>query len=391
MPEDAAGPAQAAIRTDLGAIFVSMELSRRAWLITSLSPGSGEKMSKHTVPAGEVCGLLGRFTELRRKAAARTGRDFPIIVIQEAGLDGFWIHRVLRCEGIESHVVDAASILISRRGRRAKTDRIDGETLVRTLMAFKRGEPRVCSMARAPTPKEEDRRRVCRERRTLIGERVRHVNRIKGLLAAQGVFGYEPLRKGRRDRLEDLRTGDGRPMPVHLKAQIVRELDRLELLLEQLKSVAAERDALLKPAGDEAVSPAAMLVRLKGIGPETAAVLWSEGLFRQFDNRRQVAAYAGLAPTPWQSGSLDHEQGVSKAGNPRLRATMVELAWLWLQNQPTSALSLWFHERVQRLGGRMRKTTIVALARKLLVALWRYTTAGVVIEGAVMKPATAMI
>src|SRR5689334_2750599 len=178
---------------------------------------------------------------------------------------------------------------------------------------------------------------------------------------------------------------------VHLKAQIIRELDRLELVLAQLKTVAAERDALLKPASDETPSPPAMLVQLKGIGPESAAVLWSEGLFRRFDNRRQVAAYAGLAPTPWQSGSIDHEQGVSKAGNSRLRTAMVELAWLWLRNQPSSALSLWFHERIQRLGGRMRKTIIVALARKLLIALWRYTTAGVVIEGAVMKPAPATI
>src|SRR6202162_407984 len=378
-----------AIQTDLRAIFVSLELSRSTWLITSLSPGSGEKMSKHSVQAGDIAGLLKRFARLK-KARARTGRGFPIIVIQETGLDGFWIHRVLHSEGIESHVVDAASILTSRRRRRAKTDRIDGETLVRTLMAFKRGEPRVCSMARAPTPQEEDRRRVCRERRTLVGERVRHVNRIKGLLSAQGVSGYEPLRKARRERLEDLRTGDGRPLPVHLKAQIIRELDRLEVLLEQLKSVEAERNALLKPATGEAASPAAMLAQLKGIGPETAAVLWSEGLFRQFDNRRQVAAYAGLAPTPWQSGSIDHEQGVSKAGNARLRTTMVELAWLWLQNQPTSALSLWFHERV-RLGGRVRKTIIVALARKLLIALWRYTTAGVVIEGAAMKAAPATI
>src|SRR3954466_3639125 len=344
MLNDAPQPAQAAIRTDLGAIFVSIELSRRAWLITSLSPGAGEKMSKHSVPASDVPGLLHRFAELRRKAAARTGRDFPIIVIQEAGLDGFWIHRVLQSEGIESHVVDPASILTSRRGRR-----------------------------------------------TLMGERGRHVNRIKGLLFAQGVFGYEPLRKHRRERLEDLRTGDGRPLPVHLKAQIIRELDRLEVVLAQLKTVAAERDALLKPATDAATSPPAMLVQLKGIGPESAAVLWSEGLFRRFDNRRQVAAYAGLAPTPWQSGSINHEQGVSKAGNPRLRTTMVELAWLWLRNQPTSALSLWFHERVERLGGRMRKTIIVALARKLLVALWRYTTAGVVIEGAVMKAAPATI
>ncbi len=201
-----------AIQTDLRAIFVSLELSRSTWLITSLSPGGGEKMSKHSVAAGDIAGLLRRFAQLKEKARARTGRESPIIVVQEAGLDGFWIHRVLQSEGIESHVVDPASILTSRRGRRAKTDRIDGETLVRTLMAFKRGEPRVCSMARAPTPQEEDRRRVCRERNTLIGERVRHVNRIKGLLFAQGVFGYEPLRAGRRERLEDLRTGDGRPL-----------------------------------------------------------------------------------------------------------------------------------------------------------------------------------
>jgi transposase len=186
MLEDAPRPAQAAIRTALGAIFVSLELSRRTWLITSLSPGGGENMSKHSVPAGEVSGLLRRFAELRRKAAARTGRDLPIIVIQEASLDGFWIHRVQQSEGIESHVVDAALMLTSPRRRRAKTDRIDGETVVRTLMAYKRGEPRVCSMASTPTPQEEDRRRVCRERRTLMGERVRHVNRIKGLLYAQG-------------------------------------------------------------------------------------------------------------------------------------------------------------------------------------------------------------
>ena len=385
--QDHQGQEQSAIRTDLGAIFVSMELSRSAWLITSLSPGAGEKMSRHSVVAGDVAGLLERFALLRRKAEVRVGRAFPILVIQEAGLDGFWIHRVLQAEGIESHVVDAASILTSRRRRRAKTDRIDGETLVRTLMAYKRGEPRVCSMARPPTPEQEDRRRVCRERKTLVAERVEHVNRIKGLLFAQGVFDYEPLRRGRRARLEELRTGDGRCLPAHLKAQISRELARLEILLTQLTAVEAERDALLEPASDEAASPSAMLARLKGIGPEFAAVLWSEGLFRHFDNRRQLAAYAGLAPTPWKSGSIDHEQGVSKAGNPRLRTTMVQLAWLWLRHQPASALSLWFHERVQRLGGRMRKTTIVALARKLLVALWKYTSAGVVIEGAVMKTA----
>ena len=377
--------APGAIQTDLRAIFVSLELSRSTWLITSLSPGGGERLSKHSVPGSDVAGLLERFAQLRGKARARTGEVFPLIVIQEAGLDGFWIHRILQSEGIESHVVDPASIATSRRRRRAKTDRIDGEALVRALLAYKRGEPRVCAMVKAPTPQEEDRRRVCRERKVLIVERVQHVNRVKGLLFCQGITGYEPLHRDRRERLEELRTGDSRSLPDHLKAQLRRELDRIELLIEQIKAVEAERDALL--ARDHAVTPApaAMLVDIKGIGPEFAVILWAEGLFRHFDNRRQVAAYAGLAPTPWQSGSIDREQGVSKAGNPRLRTTLIQLAWLWLRHQPHSALTLWFEERVKRNGGRLKKTTIVALARKLLVALWKYVTAGVVIEGAVLK------
>jgi transposase len=376
-----------AIRSDLGAIFISLELSRSTWLITSLSPGGGEKMSKHSVPAGDICVLLARFSEIRQKAFARTRKSFPVIVIQEAGLDGFWIHRVLQNEGIESHVVDPASITTSRRRRRAKTDRIDGEALLRALLAYKRGEPRVCAMVKAPAPEEEDRRRLCRERKVLIAERVKHINRIKGLLFTQGVSDYEPLRRDRRRRLEELRTGDGRPLPSHLKTQISRELDRLELLLQQIKAVETERDALLAAQRVTARAPAAMLLDIKGIGPEFAATLWSEGLFRHFDNRRQVASYAGLAPTPWQSGSVDREQGVSKAGNPRLRSTLIQLAWLWLRHQPQSVPALWFEERVRRNGGRLKKTTIVALARKLLVALWKYVTAGVIIEGAVMKAA----
>jgi transposase len=377
--------APSAIRTDLGAIFVSLELSRSTWLITSLSPGGGEKLSKHSVRCSDVAGLLERFAQLRQKARARTGEVFRLIVIQEAGLDGFWLHRILQLEGVESHVVDPASIATSRRRRRAKTDRIDGETLVRALLAYKRGEPRVCAMVKAPTPEEEDRRRVCRERKVLIAERVQHVNRLKGLLFCQGITGYEPLRRDRRERLEELQTGDGRPLPDHLKAQARRELDRIELLLVQIKAVETERDALLATEHGDTPAPAAMLLDIKGIGPEFAAILWSEGLFRHFDNRRQVAAYAGLAPTPWQSGSIDREQGVSKAGNPRLRTTLVQLAWLWIHHQPQSALTLWFEERVKRNGGRLRKPMIVALARKLLVALWKYVTAGVVIEGAAMK------
>ncbi len=377
------------IQTQFGAIFVSLELSRSTWLITSISPAGGEKMSKHSVSAGDIAALLARFSELKEKAFARTKKSFPIIVIQEAGLDGFWIHRVLKREGIESYVVDAASIATSRRRRRPKTDKIDGEALVRALLAYKRGEPRVCAIVQALTPDDEDSRRLCRERKALTVERIQHVNRVKGLLFSQGVADYEPLRRDRRQRLDELKTGDGRPLPPHLKAQIRRELDRLELLLEQIKTVETERNAFLvaSPTSDEVPAPQAMLMGLKGIGPEFAAVLWSEGLFRRFANRRQVAAYAGLAPTPWRSGSVAHEQGVSKAGNPRLRTTMIQLSWLWLRHQPESALARWFHERAKRNGGRLRKTMIVALARKLLIALWKYVNAGVVIEGAIVKAA----
>src|SRR5208282_2274750 len=254
--------ASTAIRTDLCAIFISLELSRSSWVITSLSPGSGEKMSKHTVRGGDVAGPLKLFAQLREKAKGRTGKVFPLIVIQEAGLDGFWIDRVLHSEGIESHVVDPASIATSRRRRRAKTDGIDGEALIRALLAYKRGEPRVCSMVRVPTPEDEDQRRLCRERKVLIAERVRHVNRVKGLLFSQGISGYEPLRRDRRERLVTLQTGDGRLLPDHLKAQVRRELDRLELLLEQIKAVEVERDVLL--AAQRVAALAAMLARHQG-------------------------------------------------------------------------------------------------------------------------------
>src|ERR1700756_5018037 len=223
--------------------------------------------------------------------------------------------------------------------------------------------------------------------RTKRTARIEHVNRIKGLLFAQGISDYAPMRCNRRGPLEGLRTGGGRLLPAHLKAQLRRELDRLELLLGQIEAVEAEQDALLAAAGQPATGsapdPVTMLLALKGMGPNFAAVLWSEAFYRQFANRRQLAAYAGLAPTPWRSGSIEHEQGVSKAGNPRLRTTMIQLAWLWLRHQDQSALARWFKAQSQR----GRKSAIVALARKLLVALWKYVTSGVVIEGAKMKSA----
>lgn len=377
--------ASSAIRVDIGAIFVSMELSRSRWLLTSLSPGGGEKMSQHWLPAGDLHGLFERLAEYRRKALARMGRSYPIVVIQEAGLDGFWIHRALEREEIESHVVDPASIAVPRKKRRAKTDKIDGRALLRVLMAYKRGEPRVCAMVRPPSPQDEDRRRCGRERDTLITERTAHINRIKGLLFTQGVLDYEPMRRDRRTRLEGLRTGLGDPLPSHLKRLIGRELDRLELLIKQIAAVERERAELLDPETSPEAVKAAKLIGFRGIGAEFAAKLWLEAFWRRFGNRRQLGAFSGLAPSPWSSGEIHREQGVSKAGNPRLRATLIELAWLWVRHQPEAALTQWFLKRLKDNQGRFKKTLIVALARKLFVALWKYLETGEPIKGAVMK------
>jgi transposase len=368
---------------DCSTLLVSLELSRSTWVATSLALGS-RKMSKHTLVGGDARKLLDLLARLKSRAEQRMAAPVKIVAIQEVGLDGFWIHRLLEANGVESHVVDPASIAVPRRHRRAKTDAIDGETLLRTLMAWQRGEPRVCAMTVPPSPSEEDRRRVSRERAMLLRERIRHTNRIRGLLFGQGITNYNPLHKNRREDLEELQTGDGRPGPAHLKAEILREIDRLELVLRQISEVAAERDEMLRLA--QASSPAAQLMRLKGIGAEFAGVLYLEGLFRHFENRRQLAAYAGLAPSPWKSGSVDHEQGISKAGNPRLRTTMIELAWMWVRYQPASALSCWFRQRVGSERGRIRRISIVALARRLLIALSRYINYGEIPAGAVVKP-----
>ena len=367
-------------------LFVSLELSKSKWVVTINRPGS-EKFSKHGVEGGDGAGLLDLLSRSRAKAEQRYGVRVKAIVIQEAGLDGFWIHRLLLANGIESQVVDAASIAVDRRHRRAKTDAIDGETLLRTLMAWARGERRVCSMVRAPSPEEEDRRRLTRERGTLLKERIQHTNRIRGLLSGQGIRDYNPLRRDRFEQLEALRTGDGRELPPLLKAEIRRELDRIAVAATQLAAVERARDALIRTDAEGRNNPAAHLLKLKGMGPEFASLLWLESLFRSFGNRRQVAAYAGLAPSPWQSGGVERDQGISKSGNRRLRHTMIELAWFWLRYQPDSALSRWFQARVGAGKGRVRRIAIVALARKLLVALWRYVTQGVVPEGAVFKAA----
>ncbi len=377
----------ASVQTTLGAIFFSMELSRASWLITSISPGQGEKMSRRSLPAGDVDALMALLNLLRDKAQQLTGQTYPYISIQEAGLDGFWIHRLLESQGIESHIVDPASVATSRRRRRAKTDKLDGEILLRTLLAYKRGDPRICAMARVPTPEEEDRRRVSRERRVLINERVSVTNRLKGLLFCHGITGFEPVKQDRWERFAQLVAKDGNPLPPRIKAELERMLQRIDLIQEQVKAVEVARDKLIISDNREQVPGAAMILQLKGVGPDFAETIWSECLYRHFDNRRQLAAYAGLAPTPWQSGSISREQGVSQSGNPRLRMIMVQLAWFWLLHQPDSALTKWFRERT-KIDSR-RQTIIIALARKLLIALWKFARFGEVIEGAVMKNPSA--
>ena len=378
-------------------LLISFELSQSKWVLTIRRPNS-TKLSRFTVVARDAEKVLSVLTTQRQQAARQCGQAVKLVSIYEAGLDGFWLHRWLEAQGVESHVVDPASILGPQRKRNAKTDRIDGVKLLRSLASWLGGDRQACSMVVPPSVAQEDLRRLSRERGELVDERTRLSNRIGGLLAGQGIAGFKPLQKGARQALDTLRTGDGRELAPHLRTTIVRILQRLELLAEQIKAAETERDALLHaapaevvPATSSAASPdpasGPLLLRLRGIGPEFATVLPVECLYRRFDNRRQVAAFAGLAPTPWSSGSVEREQGISKAGNRRLRKTLIEAAWSWQRHQPRSALAQWFHNRVKGQGKRERRSAIVALARKLLVALWRYVNDGVVPQGAVLKAA----
>jgi len=376
-------PAPAAPATDMepATLFVALELSKAKWLVGLHSP-MADKVSRHTIAGGDAPALLTLIGAARRRAEAGLGGTVRVVTCYEAGYDGFWLHRLLVAHGIANQVIDPASLLVNRRARRRKTDRIDLAGLLRTLMAWHRGEPQVCSMVRVPSPEEEDRRRRGRERERLVKERVQHLGRVKGLLMTQGVRDFQPARRGWRDRLEALRTGDGRPLPDCLKAEIARECRRLALVDEMLDELERERDAA---SDGKAPQQAALLTKLRGIGPTSAHLLAGEVFHRDFANRRQVAAYLGLEPSPWQSGQVDQDQGISKAGNRRARRVAIELAWLWLQHQPDSGLSRWFKDRVGAARGRVRRIMLVALARKLIVALWRYLASGVVPEGASMR------
>ncbi len=374
-------------------IFAAIELSSTAWVVAIHSP-TRNKISIVRTTSGDVDRLIEVLERARTQVCATGSTAVQIHTCYEAGYDGFWLHRLLVSKGIHNQVLDSASIQVSRRRRNAKTDRIDAESLVRVLMALHRGETKVCSIVHVPTRDEEDVKRLHRSRATLVNERVRHVNRIKGLLKLQGVHHIEPNRNGWISSLKDLRSHDGSPFPPHLLQEIKREAKLLAVVKELLREVCADIDQLVSATADRThrnrrkASPhpiAARLMQVRGIGPTFASVLAAEVFYRKFANRRAVASYVGLTPTPYSSGSMDRDQGISKAGNARARRYAVELAWLWLRNQPTSKLTAWFKERVTIAKGRVRRIAIVALARKLIVALWRYLETGLVPDGAMLK------
>jgi transposase len=367
-----------------GTIFVAIELSQKSWLVTLHSPDR-DRISRHKLEGGDHCGLLALLESVRARAAGKLGSAPKVVSCYEAGYDGFWLHRLLQAAGISNLVFDPASIAVEQRSRRAKTDRIDGELLLRTLMAHLRGEPRVVRIVRVPSVEQEDARRASRERDRLVKEQTAHTNRIKALLRLVGMAVGYPRRRDWPNWLERQRDRQGQAMPPHLQAEVRREHARLMLVRQQL---AALEQA---PAAQACAVPAAMterrdlLQRLKALGPAFATTLTNEVFYKDFRNRRQVGAYCGLTSSPWQSGGIDREQGISKAGNPRARLKAIELAWLWLRHQPESELSRWFRSRTANAGKRAKRIGIVALARKLIVALWRYLTTGLVPAGATMK------
>jgi transposase len=358
-------------------VYVAIELSVSSWLIAARIPGT-EKPRLHRVDAGDTAGLLAFLAELRSRAP---DGHADLACCFEAGRDGFWLHRLLTAHGVASYVLEPTSILVNRRARRAKTDRLDAQGMLRVLAAWLGGDRQVCSMVRVPTPDEEDAKRTHREREHLVQEKLRIENRIQALLFTQGIRARPSLRSWARDMAE-LRTGDGRALPPLLRTELNRLRRRLVLILELIRELEAERaEALAAAADDVMVRKITALQCIRGIGSNFAAVLVREVLYRSFANRRQLASYVGITPMPYQSGGIDRDRSISRAGNPRARTSLIQLAWLWLRYQPGSALATWFRERVGTLQGRTRRIAIVAMARRLLIALWRYVETGVLPEG----------
>jgi transposase len=376
-------------------VLVAIELSKTNWLLAVHDP-STSKVSHRRVNGGDADALIALLDRCRRGAAARAAGAVGMECVFEAGYDGFWLQRRLAQAGIVCRVMDPASLKVDRRARRVKTDRVDAESLLRALQAWRRGDRRACSFVRVPSVAEEDARRPHRELARLTKERVGHVNRIKGLLALHGVRDYRPLRHDRREALAELRTGYGGMLPARCRREVERELSRLELVLQHITEVEeamAEPTLAEMPAAGSASEPSeqsrdvvAVLQKLTCVGRETAVVLAREVLCRDFRDRRSIAAFAGLTPSPYSSGRLQHEQGISKAGNAVVRARLVQLAWRWVRFQTGSDITAWFVARTRGNSKRNRCVAIVAVARKLLIALWRYATQGLVPTGAKLRP-----
>jgi transposase len=374
---------------DVATLYVALELSLKTWVV-ALRSSASDKVSLKPLPAGDQAALFALIDQMQAELHGAGHREVRVVSCYEAGRDGFWLHRRLLEHGVESLVVDAASVSVPQHARRRKTDRLDVRVLLRELMALMRHESD-CRVLRVPTPEDEDERQLGRERQQLVSERVAHVNRIKGLLALHGIVDYQPLRRDRRERLAKLRTALNKPLERRFAARIVRELERLEGVMAQLKQVEAERDAIAAnpPPDDVNAAKIVRLARLKSIANETATAFTREVFYRRFEGGRQVGAFTGFDGSPWRSGQMNREQGISKRGNRRVRALAVEAAQRWVRQQPDSALSQWFLSRVGATKGAYKRKMIVALARKLMVALWRYLETGLVPTGAVLKPEAA--
>ena len=372
-------------------VLIAIELSVSSWFVAVRLPGS-EKSRLHRVEGGDTTALLALIRDLRSRAEAKLRHAADVACCFEAGRDGFWLHRLLTAHGAIAYVLEPTSILVNRRARRAKTDRLDAEGMLRVLAAWLGGDRQVCSIVSVPTPEDEDAKRPHREREHLVQERQRLENRMEALLFTQGIRGRPSLRSWERD-IAKLRTGDGRVLPCLMQAELNRLRRRLVLILELIHEMEAERAKALAAKGDDAMTRKIVdLQRIRGIGANFSTVLAREVLYRSFANRRQLASYVGIAPMPYQSGGMDRDRSISRAGNPRARTTLIQLAWLWLRYQPGSALSDWFRGRVGTLQGRTRRIAIVAMARKLLIALWRYVEIGVLPDGVelrAMEEATA--
>lgn len=360
-------------------LYVSLELSSKTWKLTSAREEAG-KIREKNVPAGDFGALWAELS--RAKAKLGLGEDARVVSCYEAGRDGFWIHRELVAGGVMNLVVDASSLQVNRRKRRRKTDRIDGRKLLDHLFRWCRGDGRCWSVVEVPSVEAEDARQLHRELGALKKERTRHSNRIRSLLFTQGIT--VELDSDFLGRLEEARLHDGRPLPEHLREQLVREHERWSLVKEQIATLERERREVLRTSEEPAVEKARKLIRLRGIG-ENAGWLWSMEFFgwRHFGNRGQVGSLAGLTPTPSASGNSFWEQGIDKAGNPRVRAMAIEIAWCWIRFQPDSELTLWWKRFATT--PRTRRVGIVALARKLLVALWRYLEYDCIPKGARLK------